>query len=297
MGSSHLILMLLFYTWIPLALVGWYKTRKEPLPATKPRRGWFLVLNSAVLYALAYNLIFFIQELFLALGKYWLGLKAVLYHNNHNWYGSHPNDSLAQGYGALAIFICGLIFSVLFFSMRGSRGWGKVLVFWLAFQGLIQSLPQFATAVVDKETDTGQAFTWLGWSDTTGYLLMAGGIFLVVVIALSSSRLLLELAPTNANVTHPKRRFGYLFRGAFLAGLIGIALIFPFRIPPMDRALAPVLVTMISVPWIFANAWRVKEVKTRRNVVNERILWTPVFILLILLAVFQLVLAPGVVFE
>jgi hypothetical protein len=62
-----------------------------------------------VLYALAFNIIFFIQELFLALGKRWLGLKAVLYHNNHNWYGEHPMDDLAQGYGAVAIFITAVI--------------------------------------------------------------------------------------------------------------------------------------------------------------------------------------------
>jgi hypothetical protein len=288
--------MSVFYCWIFLAAFGWYRASKQAR-LSSGAVGWKLTLNSAVLYALAFNIIFFIQELFLALGKYWLGLKAVLYHNNHNWYGNHPQESLAQGYGAVAILVSAVIFTIVFFAMRKSQSWLKLFVFWLAYQGFMQSLPQFATVLIASETDTGQAFTYLGWNATTGYVLMFISVGLIIGISMASSRYVLELAPKTVNTDDAYKRFSYLFRGAFLPGIIGIILIFPFRIMPLDRAIAPVLVTLISVPWLFAHAWRVKNAPRNDNDVNHKVLAVPVVLLVILLVIFQLVLAPGVVFQ
>ncbi len=74
---------------------------------------WSLVINSAVLYALAYNLTFFLQELFLVIPKAVYGLQPILYHNNHRWLGSDPIENLLQGFGTLAILISGLVFRVV----------------------------------------------------------------------------------------------------------------------------------------------------------------------------------------
>jgi hypothetical protein len=47
---------------------------------------WKLAITSALLYALAFNLTFFIQELFLVLPKALTpGLRPILFHNNHRW--------------------------------------------------------------------------------------------------------------------------------------------------------------------------------------------------------------------
>lgn len=57
-----------------------------------------LILNSAVVYALSYNLIFFIQELFLVVPKALTsGLRPTLFHNNHTWSGDNPVAALLQG--------------------------------------------------------------------------------------------------------------------------------------------------------------------------------------------------------
>jgi hypothetical protein len=56
-----------------------------------------------LLYTLAFNLTFFIQELFLVVPKALTpGLRPTLFHNNHLWQGEHPLASLFQGTGALA---------------------------------------------------------------------------------------------------------------------------------------------------------------------------------------------------
>jgi hypothetical protein len=271
------------------------KTKKEKKQVVDSAGSpWPLIINSAVLYALAFNIIFFIQELFLALGKRWLGLKAYLYHNNHNWDGSHPMESLAQGYGAVAILITGIICLAVARSIKGNTGWLQLLFLWMAFQGFAQSLPQFITATTARDTDTGQAFTYLGISDTAGIFIMVAGILIMLYICSLFSKYLLQLAPSKNYTDNASSRFAYLFRIALITSLIGIVLIIPFRIMPWDRAIAPVAVTFISIPMVFANAWKIKPQETINNDVNKKICVLPVILLVILLLIFQLILAKGV---
>src|SRR6185436_4542857 len=184
-NPAHLLPLILLVFPLSWGIYGFIKTRNEDkrkisYPAS------VLVINSAVLYALAFNIIFFIQELFLALGKRWLGLKAVLYHNNHNWYGEHPKDDLAQGYGAVAIYFTAIICLVVARLLKDSKHWVQLFFLWMSFQGFAQSLPQFITAFMAPGTDTGQAFNYLGFTQTTGwviatisiiFMLMTGSLF------------------------------------------------------------------------------------------------------------------------
>jgi hypothetical protein len=295
MVLSHLLPLSLLVVPVIWGLYGYVTTRKDTKQTIENTgSSWPLIINSAVLYALAFNLIFFIQELFLALGKRWLGLKAVLYHNNHNWEGSHPMDALAQGYGATAIFITGVICLLIARRIRLSTHWLQLFFLWMAFQGLAQSLPQFITAAMAPDTDTGQAYTYLGITDKVGLLISIAGIILMLLTGMAYSKYLLQLAPSNNHSADAYRRFNYLFRIAVAASVIGIMLIIPFRIMPWDRALAPVMVTLISIPMVFANAWNVKKVQTINSDVNRKIFIWPVIFLIILLLIFQLILAKGV---
>ena len=78
------------------------------------RQSWRLVVSSTLLYTLAFNLTFFIQELFLVVPKALTpDLRPTLYHNNHLWQGENPIAHLLQGTGALAIFISATVCMVL----------------------------------------------------------------------------------------------------------------------------------------------------------------------------------------
>jgi hypothetical protein len=292
---SHLLPFSLLLIPIIWGLYGFFKTRGEEknILAQETKPG-IVILNSAVLYALAFNIVFFIQELFLALGKRWLGLKAILYHNNHNWEGSHPMESLAQGYGAAAIFITGVL--CLFFANRTNRSthWIHLFFLWLAFQGLAQSIPQFITGKVAPDTDTGQAFTYLGIGEGLGLFISIVGIIAMLYIGILFSKYLLRLSPSFHLVNTARGRFGYLLRIALLAAAIGAILIIPFRIMPWDRALAPLMVTLISVPMVFANAWKAKVTDTINNDVNNKVFIVPIVLLVAVLLIFQLVLAKGI---
>jgi hypothetical protein len=293
---SHLLPFTLLLIPLIWGIYGYLRTRSEvkndlPVNGPSPR---FVIINSAVLYALAFNIIFFIQELFLALGKRWLGLKATLYHNNHNWEGSHPMESLAQGYGAAAIFIVGLICLMIANSTKHNSHWMHLLWLWLGFQGLAQSIPQFITGKVAPDTDTGQAFTYLGIGEGLGIVIAIAGIIAMLYICTLYSNYLLRLAPDFEQVNTAKGRFGYLFRIAVLAAILGMILITPFRIMPWNRAIAPVMVTLISVPMVFAHGWKVKARAVTNSDINHRIMLLPIILLIGLLLIFQVVLAPGI---
>lgn len=292
---SHLLPFFLLLIPIIWGLYGFFKTRgEEKNILSQKTNSTFVIVNSAVLYALAFNIIFFIQELFLALGKRWLGLDAILYHNNHNWEGSHPMESLAQGYGAAAILITGLICLFLSIWTKQSSHWTHLLLLWLAFQGLAQSIPQFITAKVAADTDTGQAFTYLGIGEGLGILISVVGIIGMLYICALFSKYLLRLAPSVDFIKTASGRFGYLFCIAVLASVVGVVFIIPFRIMPWDRAMAPVMVTMISIPMVFANGWKVKVEHVINSDINKKVFVVPIVLLLMVLLVFQLVLAKGI---
>src|SRR5262245_10284542 len=89
---------------LALAIGGWLRHRGESR-APRPAATWNgrLVLTSALACTLAFNLTFFIQELFLVVPKALTpGLSPTLFHNNHTWTGTHPLAELFQGTGALA---------------------------------------------------------------------------------------------------------------------------------------------------------------------------------------------------
>jgi len=292
-NPGHLLPLLLLLIPLVWGIYGFLVTRREPKRIINyPSAA--IVLNSAVLYALTFNIIFFIQELFLALGKRWLGLKAVLYHNNHNWYGEHPMDDLAQGYGAVAIFITAIICFIIVRAIRNSTHWLQLFFLWMSFQGFAQSIPQFITAFMAPDTDTGQAFNYLGLSQTTGLIISISGILLMLLIGSLFSKYLLQLASSAVITETARSRSGYLFRIAIVASVIGIILIIPFRIMPWERASAPFFVTLLSIPMVFANGWRVKTLVPVNNGINKKIFLMPVILLIILLVIFQLILAPGV---
>lgn len=144
------------------------------------------------------------------------------------------------------------------------------------------------------DTDTGQAFTYLGLRQTTGLIIAISGIVLMLLIGCLFAKYLLQLAPSSSITEHAGSRFGYLSRIAILASVIGIILIIPFRIMPWERASAPFFVTLLSIPMVFAHAWKIKPLTPINDDVNKKALLLPVIFLIVLLLIFQLILAKGV---
>ena len=295
--------MVIVKFFITILLVGpilwgwrnWVKYRGPSVP--KHIANYTTLINSAVLYALAFNLIFFLQELFLVLGKKALGLKAFLYHNDHKWVGEHPFTLLMQGSGAAAIFLIGLICLLIFRFIPYTKSIWKLFVLWLAFHGLIQSIPQVMVAYFDPNTDVGEALVgYLNLSQPFLIILAITSITAIAVISIWFSRQLLEFVSGDVDLNNPKVKFKYIRFIAVGAGIMGSILVVPFRIPPIGQAFTPFIVLVFSIPWVWSAAAVSKPITHTSNRINEKIYLSPIVLLVLLLILFRMVLAPGLEF-
>lgn len=260
---------------------------------------WTLTVASTLLFVLAFNLTFFIQELFLVLPKAFTpGLRPTLYHNNHGWEGENPLASLFQGTGALAILITGVACAVSLRWRRDRSAVVRLLLFWMAYNGLFQALPQIVVGAVNPHNDVGMAMNYLQLGETSKLVAAYGALFVIPVAALWLLRPLLECAEQPAQVTGPRARTRFVFLVAALPALIAVSLIIPFRVPrELLKVLAPpILVAVIGMIWIQAAAWRVRDVTTVSDSSIDSVSY-PLAAVVALLLIFQVVLRPGIPFH
>lgn len=255
------------------------------------------MINSAVLYALAFNSIYFLQELFLVIGKKTLGLKAFLYHNDHNWVGEHPKMLLMQGLGAMAIFVIGLISLVVYRYVSDSKGICKLFLLWIAFQGLVQSIPQAMVSALDPGTDVGEALSgYLKLDQSILILFSVISAIAMVLIGITFSKMFLGFGADTVEYGNPRAKLKYIRFIAVGAALIGSILVVPFKILPMRHAIAPFMVFIFSIPWVWSSASMNVTIRPVLNEIDKKVYKLPIVFLILLLLFFHLVLAPGVEF-
>jgi hypothetical protein len=246
---------------------------------------WRFALGSALLYTLAFNLTFFIQELLLVVPKAFVpGLHPTLFHNNHKWAGQHPLASLFQGTGALAIFISGVVCMLLLRSGRIRSTTLRLFLVWMAFNGFFQALPQVVFGALLPGNDVGMAMDYLGMSATAKWIAAGVAIAALIPIGALMARLLLGFGS------------GLLWV-ATLPALMAIPLIIAFRVPRemIEVLLPPLLVTIVGLIFVHATAWKVKGVQADVDQPPPAIT-CPLIAVIALLLVFQLVLRPGIPF-
>lgn len=248
-----------------------------------------LVLHSTLLAVLAFNLVFFLQELFLVLPKALVpGLNPTLFHNNHDWAGSDPVAELLQGTGALAILIVAL--ALLWRLCRtGGGATFRLLLVWIAFSGLYQALPQVVIGAFVPMNDVGRAMTWLGLGDADKYVAAALAVLAMILAGRALAPLFRGFAPEG-------KAGRTIFLVATLPALVAIPLILPFRVPgSIDQvALVPVIMNVAGALFVQLGA-----IGSRPGPGPTAPLAPVVRTLAALacvLAIFQLALRPGIDF-
>jgi hypothetical protein len=283
-----------------LAATGWSTARRAAANTiTEPakRWNWKLTLNSALLYALAFNLTFFIQEFFLVLPKALTpGLRPTLFHNNHTWQGDNPLASLYQGTGALAIFLSAIVCALLL--RRGPRsGSVRLFLIWMTYNGLFQSLSQVVIGAVIPQNDVGMAMDYLGFSAGAKTAAALTAIAMMPLVALWLVRPLLSLSDDAGWITSSRARSRFIFQVATLPSLTAIPLIILFRVPRewVEVVVVPTVVTVIGIAWIQSGAWRVSGAAMQPDSRPGQTAY-PLSALIVLLLMFQLVLRHGIRF-
>lgn len=254
-------------------------------PAMRPGPAAF-DLGAALLCALAFNLTFFWQELWLVIPKALTpGLHPVLFHNNHDWTGDAPNVDLLQGTGAIATLVSGLVAcGVLAFARRLSPSW-RAFAFWMAFQGLFQSMSQLAIGTLLPGNDVGRALGYLRIQPPTTWGLLA-----LSVLGMAAAGAWLA----RVGEASRERRFGWGVLAVIVASLV---LIVPFRLPRnlIEVLLIPTVVEVMGAGWLILGAAMVGRAGGPANAARPAVV-APAIALGLLLLVFQLVLRPGVAF-
>lgn len=255
---------------------------------------WRTVFCSLLLYVLAFNLTFFVQEVFLVLPKALTpGLMPTLFHNNHRWEGEHPLAALFQGTGALATAVMGL--ACLWAARRGAgrTPLRRMALVWLAFCGLLMALPQVVIGALSGGSDVGMAMDYLQLSTATKSLLAVLALGAMPCVALALLPPALALAEDAGT---PRARMRHVGEWIALPALLGMVAVLPYRVPRewLEVVLLPVPVTVPGVLWMLAGAAQARAATPR--VVGRVTLGALLIAALALLAFFQGVLRPGIAF-
>ena len=285
-----------------LGMTGAIQHRRTPAPQapeTPAHWNWKLTAASSLLYTLAFNLIFFIQELFLVVPKALTpGLHPTLFHNNHRWEGDNPLASLFQGTGALAIFLSGSACLLWLRRAPGRSLAGRLFLIWMTYNGFLQSLPQVVIGAVEPRNDVGMAMDYLhlGVGAKTSAALAALAVIPVVTLSLRRPLLGLAESPSQLSSAYSRRRF--MFQVATLPALVAIGLIIPFRIPRnwVEVLAVPVVVTVVGISWLQAGASSASDARPGGGTLTGKSLGWALGAVLLVLLVFQLLLRPGIRF-
>ena len=283
-----------------LGLWGLFHAPRGGGPSPEPALpwNWKQTISSAVLYTLAFNLTFFIQELFLVVPKALTpGVRATLFHNNHSWEGENPLTSLFQGTGALAIFLSGLVCALLLQRRPPRSSTLRLFLIWMAYNGPFQALPQVVIGAVDPQNDLGMAMHYPRLGPTARTAAALGALALIPPAALWLTPHLLSAAEQPAQLSSARARTRFIFQVAALPALIAVALIIPFRIPRELTEVVgpPAVVALVGMVWVQAGAWRFNRVTSQGEARAGSIAY-PLSAAVVLLLVFQLLLKPGIRF-
>jgi len=255
--------------------------------------GWRPIIHSTLAFVIAFNLTFFIQELFLVLPKAMVpGLHPTLYHNDHDWVGNAPIAELYQGTGALAILASGLIFSII--AARRKRP--SFLVPWMAFNGLFQSLPKIVVGAIVPGNDVGRAYDYLDLGPPGEGFLALTALAAIPVAGIWLGRQFLSAAWDQRQLGSYCCRFGFLLRMAGLPALAALPVIILYRVPreAIEVLAPPVLVPLFGYGWTQIAAFRPGSAVARGS--HPTALAALSVAAIFLLAFFQLVLRHGISF-
>lgn len=278
-------------------IAGVVRTRREATAPARPATGEpRLALVSALLYTIAFNLTFLVQELGLVLPKALTpGLAPTLYHNDHDWEGTHPRVELLQGTGVLAILVLGVALAAIV--QRPARGSSarRLLAIWTAYCGLFMALPQLVTGALLPGSDVGRAMNHLGLGAPVKTAIASLAIAAMPAAAFVLTRPLLALAGAPEEIADGRARARHIARVATLPTLLALPLIAAYRVPRewIEVVMVPAVVTCVGVAWLQAYAAHVRP-PALAGTPSPRALAVPLVGAALLLLVFQAVLRRGV---
>jgi len=143
------------------------------------------------------------------------------------------------------------------------------------------------------QTDTGQAFAYLGIEGIVGFVI---ALLSVMLIAASCYWFFLQFADLGfLDTSSLKGQMISVFKMIGLPLLIGSVLIIPYRIFPIDRGFNQFFNLIPWLPWFLMFAGS-RKAEARESRLEHPPLLPTFVVALIILLLFQFLLAPGIQF-
>ncbi|MEK7729786.1 MAG: amidohydrolase family protein [candidate division KSB1 bacterium] len=116
----------------------------------------------------------------------------------------------------------------------------------------------------------------------------------LLCLGIVTRKLLLRHAPSHEVIATPAQRRVYIFKFATLPGLLGVLLILPFRLPPLEQIALPLASGML-LSWIWLLAGRMQRPQTQAlQPAPIKFHWGALVALALVFVFFRFVLARGV---
>lgn len=259
---------------------------------------WRLSVASVLTCTLAFNLSFVFQEFFLVLPKAFVpGLHPVLFHNNHTWTGHNPLADLLQGTGVLADLVSGGLFLLLLRARPNASTTAKLLMFWMAFCGFFLGLPQIVIGTFVPANDFGTAMRAVGLSANERMVAALAAIIAMAICGGWLVHAFLRNFATACDSSTAGARMRFVALAASLPALASTMLSVPFREPrnALEVFLVPLIAILSGLLWMQGAAWRAAALQSQEQRARPNLL-VPAAGLVGLLAIFQLLLRPGISF-
>lgn len=257
-----------------------------------------LILNSIVVYVLAFLLTTVVHEFAHALVGHLYGSGPVLHHN----FVEHTTEENLTVLSRVAIALAGPVMSliqgvlaalVIFRSRR--RGLVQLFVLWLAVLGFNNFLGYAMTGPFFSAGDIGKTYALLNTSMAIQIVFAVLGAGLLAFVAYKWTRPFLQFAHNPGSLADGKSRKNFAFRIIILPWLIGSAVVTVLYLPVVAviSIIYPIMSGMVLIfPW--QSAERQSNIRLSKNRRLNRVSVGWAVALLVMIWIFKRVLAPGI---
>jgi len=182
-------------------------------------------INSALAFAIAQLLMAVLHETGHGLAAQALGFSPRIY----AFFEDNPTGTPAQSLiilaaGPLASLLFGTLFLGLFFRQKPHYGFTRLLLFWLAWLGILAFVNYLIVTPWLSAGDTAHIADLLGWPAAPRYAVAAIGIVIVVLLARTAAVSMCATAPATFPLDSWTERRRFIFRGFYLPLIAGTVL-------------------------------------------------------------------------
>lgn len=267
----------------------------------------FSIVNSTIIFITTYLMVFFANDLAIAMAAKYFELKPILYYNyiiymnSAGWYPhaikrifiTGPFLTLGIGIGGYLIYLLlkdKNVFVRLFFIWTSLIGFAN-------FMAKLMSVPNYKGRLEPtSEMSLGIVTGWLYYSNTFENALAVLGFVLTVPIGLLMAKPFVQTAWSSRVIKNKSDKARLIFQVGILPFLIGMTIIFIVNHPGNLRANFINLVAIgFSLIWAFMGARAFFEILIYRQKIYEkgRVSVAALAILMAMLFFFRVILAQG----